>query len=645
MKILISEIFPNPEGSDTENEFIEIYNSGAKDVDLAGWRLGDESKKRYEIKADRATGSIIKAGEYFVIYRSESKIALNNTGDTVKLFHPFEDEPVAELNYKKAKEDQSYNLDLETGKYAWNKDLSPGEKNNIEKIDYPPVVDFDCPKRVALAKPIIFDSSDTTDEDLNVLEYFWDFGDGFTNILASPEHTFFKAGVYTVKLTVRDLKNKTIKEKIIIAGEPVAEEINNLTNDSESKINVVINEIMPAPLGADSEEEFIEIYNQGNTKINLLNWQVDDIDGGSKPYLFSEEFILEANKYFVLERAESKIALNNTGDAVRILNQENKLIDDMSYEKAISGEAYARGQNDKWFWTTDPTPGKENVIRVNDSQITLAEAPKVLGITNMANEFSYAEVSEDRDKNEIENDNEINKILLEEIKDLKIGDKVITCGIVAVLPGVLGSQFFYIVGSPGIQVYNYNKEFPDFKVGDYIEVSGEISEAGGERRLKTKTQADFKILEHVGAPKPKQEVCEEINESNIGELIAVSGEVVEKKSATIYLDDGTEEIKIYIKNTTGINISEIKAGANLAVIGILSKTSSGLRLLPRFSGDIIRNDIEGEESVQVLGEISHGNEWELAKRDKKMELFKYLLIIAVFLIVALAGVLIKIRKK
>ncbi|MCK5320382.1 hypothetical protein KAJ61_03260, partial [Candidatus Parcubacteria bacterium] len=170
-------------------------------------------------------------------------------------------------------------------------------------------------------------------------------------------------------------------------------------------------------------------------------------------------------------------------------------------------------------------------------------------------------------------------------------------------------------------------------------------EISGEKRLKTKSLDDFKILEYKGLPKPKQEICEKINESNIGELIAVSGEVVEKKSSTIYLDDGTEEIKIYIKSATGINTSEIKAGAKLAVSGILSKTSSGLRLLPRFSDDVVRKDIESEEELQVFGEISTSNEWELAARDKKLELFKYLLVIAGFLIVALASLLIKIRKK
>ena len=82
----------------------------------------------------------------------------------------------------------------------------------------------------------------------------------------------------------------------------------------------------------------------------------------------------------------------------------------------------------------------------------------------------------------------------------------------------------------------------------------------------------------------------------------------------------------------------------MAVSGILGKTSSGLRLLPRFSDDIVRKDIESEEELQVFGEISPNNEWELSARDKKLELFKYLLVIAGSLIVLLLGLLIKVRK-
>ena len=36
------------------------------------------------------------------------------------------------------------------------------------------------------------------------------------------------------------------------------------------------------------------------------------------------------------------------------------IIEEIEYETVVEGEAYARGKNNKWFWTTVVTPGEEN---------------------------------------------------------------------------------------------------------------------------------------------------------------------------------------------------------------------------------------------------------------------------------------------
>jgi PKD repeat protein len=49
----------------------------------------------------------------------------------------------------------------------------------------------------------------------------WNFGDGSTDSSANPSHTYTKAGVYTVSLTVNDSKNGSntiVKQSLIIAG-------------------------------------------------------------------------------------------------------------------------------------------------------------------------------------------------------------------------------------------------------------------------------------------------------------------------------------------------------------------------------------------------------------------------------------------
>ena len=126
--IVISEIFPNPKGSDSETEFIELFNKGKITINLNGWRLGDDSQKKFEF----GQGFEILPNEHLVIYRSESKIALNNSGDKVKLYQPFQDEPLQIITYSRAEEEESYSL-INNG-FEWTNKITPSLANQISAI-------------------------------------------------------------------------------------------------------------------------------------------------------------------------------------------------------------------------------------------------------------------------------------------------------------------------------------------------------------------------------------------------------------------------------------------------------------------------------------------------------------------------------
>lgn len=82
-------------------------------------------------------------------------------------------------------------------------------------INHAPEVDFNMPKEVLIKTPVIFDSSDTDDQDGDSLKFNWDFGDGFKNNLVNTEHTYLKIGIYKVKLEVSDGKDKAEKIKSV----------------------------------------------------------------------------------------------------------------------------------------------------------------------------------------------------------------------------------------------------------------------------------------------------------------------------------------------------------------------------------------------------------------------------------------------
>ncbi len=629
--IFISEIVPNPVGDDTKLEFIEIYNAGKREVDLTGWSLSNESNKKVNLEKI-ATGTVIKAGEYLAFFRPRTKIVLHNDQGQVNLFQPLADKPFMAVDYKNVKEGWSYNLDdfKIKGEWVWSETITPEKMNIIKTINHLPEAEFSLPKEVLAGQPVIFDSSDTYDQDDDKLKFNWDFGDGFKNNLANPGHTYLKVGVYKVKLEVSDGQGTTTKEQSV----KVVNSFEAMDNVSEITLlpavarddSIIINEIFPNPSGADTGNEWVELKNQSSDKINFINWRLENSNG---KYKFKNDLWLDSASLYLLTNQVSRLALKNTDDSIRLYNNLDELVDQVEYASAIQGEAYARGANGNWFWTTRLTPADENIISFAGSKSEIVT--KALA-TSGAND--YVETT------------------LEKIKELDIGSLVIVKGTVAVEPGILGVQIFYIVGqpagqagSPGMQIYNYKKDFPELKVGDYIEVAGELTQTQGEFRVKTKDKNDIKI---AGSKQPLQALAvksDEISEENIGQLIVIAGEITDKKSASLYVDDGSDETFVYIKQSTGISTKSLAAGQKVSVTGVLSKTKTGLRLLPRYQEDIVLTDSAGALEPQVLGEIAEAEEWNLVERDKKLELFKYLLIIAGAVIIVLTGLFIKAKKK
>jgi cysteine-rich repeat protein len=616
-KIIITEFLPNPAGEDAKGEFIEIQNKDNRQVNLLGWQLSNGNKKKFEFKKDR----IIQPGEYLAIERSESKIALNNSSGQVMLLAPLKEIPQVTVNYAHVEEGQSYNYFCTSQNFecywTYSEKITPGKPNVVSAINHAPIADFSFPEVLIIGQPIVFDSSDAIDEDDDKLTYQWKFGDGATSTLSNPEHTYFKAGSYKISLTVKDQKEESKKEKTIL----VKDQFSIKALDEESKTpNLLINEFLPDPEGTD-DEEWIELYNAGETTVNVLNWRIDDQEGGSKPYNFSSNILINSKGYYVLERSESGLALNNNGDSVRLFNDSNDLIDNVIYSKAITGEAYAR-ENNKWQWTTTPTPGEENIIQIINKNVKIVK--KKVANAKKTSSGIYVETS------------------LEQIGNFDIGENVEVKGTVAVLPGSFGTQYFYIIGSPGIQVYSYYKKFPQLKVGDIIAVRGELSKINQEKRIKIKEASDISVIEHKDPPLAKIIPCEAVGEEYLNQLVTVSGEVTDKKSSLVYLDDGTNEAVLYIKKLTGISTASVKVGDQLSVTGLVGFNKNDLVVLPRSMDDI---KFEQNAKGQVLGEAATNTEWQISARDKKLELFKYLLIIAGGIILVLGGVLVRLRVK
>lgn len=93
-QIVLNEILPNPEGSDSQDglagEWVELYNLGSSEADLAGWYIKDAAGNTKGISlANTHTGDTLigangSGSEWLVVFMNAA--VLNNTGDMVSLY-------------------------------------------------------------------------------------------------------------------------------------------------------------------------------------------------------------------------------------------------------------------------------------------------------------------------------------------------------------------------------------------------------------------------------------------------------------------------------------------------------------------------------------------------------------------------------
>lgn len=357
-----------------------------------------------------------------------------------------------------------------------------------------------------------------------------------------------------------------------------------ITSGDATKLK--ISEFVPNPEGTD-DLEFIELYNPTDTTISLVGLKLDDMEGGSKPYIFPDGFIIEAHSYRAFSRERTKIVLNNTNDMVRLLDGDT-IIDEIEYEEVKEGMSLIK-HNGNWVWTKHITPEDENIL-VEDVV-----------------EEEQEEVVEEKAKKDKDT---VHSVPINQLINLSLDTKVETTGTVSVLPGTFGSQYFYIHDGPdtGVQVYMYKKDFPDLRLGDVIRVSGVLSESKGERRIKLSSREDITVLEKGPELETEEVTAFEIQEGVEGDLVEIEGEITSLKEHYMYVDDGTDEVQVYFKKGTAIDKKDMKVGESVSVAGIVSPTKNGMQLLPRSKEDIVtQKSIEEADTKTFVPEKKQKN--------------------------------------
>lgn len=120
----LSEIYPNTGGNDLLDEFIELENTGDQDISLEGWLLTDASGTTFTFAKD----SLIAAHTFKAFLHPETKISLNNTGDSLTLTAP--DKSVVDTQtYEQTKALSTYARTNDV--WTWTTTRTPNEPNVV----------------------------------------------------------------------------------------------------------------------------------------------------------------------------------------------------------------------------------------------------------------------------------------------------------------------------------------------------------------------------------------------------------------------------------------------------------------------------------------------------------------------------------
>ena len=354
---------------------------------------------------------------------------------------------------------------------------------------------------------------------------------------------------------------------------------------------VIISEIFPNPAGRDNTNglyEWIELYNNSEKDVNLSGWQLDDIlNKGSKPHTI-ESMIIKANDYILLSSDVTKVIFNNSGDEINLLWPDGSVVEKVSYGKSQEGHSYSLSSEEIWFWNEDITPGKENKVQ------------KIIIENGIKDEIEYDDFENFEDVEDQTYPVEDNYIDAE-IKNLDSFIKytrVKIFGTVSTPPEIFSDEILYLSGSgTGVQIFYKEGKFPNIQIGDFIEVTGLISEIGGETRILVFSAEDIKIISRDNFIEPQIISTGEINKAVEGLLITIEGKISKIKEGIFFVDDGSGEVKIYIKPQTKIQIGEIQIGDWVVITGQVSRTSLGYRILPRFQNDIKKSLVSGTANI------------------------------------------------
>ncbi|MCX6764010.1 MAG: lamin tail domain-containing protein [Candidatus Moranbacteria bacterium] len=167
-----------------------------------------------------------------------------------------------------------------------------------------------------------------------------------------------------INLTTSDIKENW-QQSYKLGGTPGAE--NSTPPPPKTYSNKIrINEVLPNPKGTDSDLEWIEFYNYGDTKEDLDGWRLKDRNGTEHTLKQSDEINLEiiSHGYVWFNPNKFSVPLHNSGtESIGLIDPNGNLISSVSYIGSDAKENISYNfDGASWRWSRFLTAGSANIF-------------------------------------------------------------------------------------------------------------------------------------------------------------------------------------------------------------------------------------------------------------------------------------------